>query len=224
MCDPDSIKEEPIPGLPDDLPEGEDILWRGGPDWKALAMHVFHVRAVAIYFTIVMVWQITSAVTSGAAFNVALADALMLIPMAFGAIGLLCLLAWLIARSTIYTITTDRVVIRAGAALPKAINIPFSLVGSAALTLRKSGNGDIPLKLNGDHKAYYIPLWPHVRPWKLFRAEPMLRGLPDARGAAEVLAKALAAKSGQAPQPISVTQPEPVRPEAMPGRAAAANN
>ncbi len=224
MCDPDSIKEEPIPGLPDDLPEGEDILWRGGPDWKALAMHVFHVRAIAIYFAAVMVWQITSAVMAGTAFNVALANALFLIPMAFGVISLLGLLAWLIARSTIYTITSERVVIRAGVALPKAINIPFSLVGSAALNLRKSGNGDIPLQLNGHHKAYYMPLWPHVRPWRLFNAQPMLRGLPDARAGAEVLSRALAAKAGQAPTPITVDSPEPVRPKAMPGRTAAANS
>jgi hypothetical protein len=224
MCDPDSIKEEPIPGLPDDLPEGEDILWRGGPDWKALAMHVFHVRAVAIYFAIILIWQVTSAVMDGTAFNVALANSLMLIPMAFGAIGLLCLLAWLMARSTIYTITTERVVIRAGVALPKAINIPFALVESAALNLRKTGNGDIPLKLTSDHKAYYIPLWPHVRPWKLLNAQPMLRGLPDAQTSAEVLSRALANRSGQPATPITVETPAPVRPQAMPGQTAAANS
>ena len=61
MCDPDSIKPEPIPGLPEELPEGERILWRGGPDWKSLAMHVFHVRAVAIYFALILAWKVWGA-------------------------------------------------------------------------------------------------------------------------------------------------------------------
>ncbi len=223
MCDPDSIKHEPIPGLPDDLPEGEDILWRGGPDWKAIALHVFHVRAVAIYFTIVLVWQISADMMAGAAFNIALADAILLVPMALFALGLFSLLSWLIARTTIYTITTERVVIRAGVALPKAINIPFVRVGSAGLHVRKSGNGDIPLQMTGPDRALYVPLWPHVRPWRIINAEPMLRGLPDAPAAAEVLAKALAAKAGQIPSAINVEQPKVAGNDRLPEQAAAAN-
>lgn len=228
MCDPDKIKPEPIPGLPEELPKGEDILWRGGPDWKSLALHVFHVRAVSLYFAALLAWQVSAAMLAGAGFRVALADSLHLVPMAASALGLLSLLAWLIARATIYTVTTDRVVIRSGVALPKAINIPFSKIGAAGVHLRKSGTGDIPLQISGPDKAAYLPLWPSARPWKLANAEPMLRGVPDAAHCADILAKALAAKTGQTAKRVEVAapvseRPDTVRPEAMPGRAAAAN-
>lgn len=223
MCDPDSIKHEPIPGLPDDLPEGERILWRGGPDWKALAMHVFHVRAVAIYFAVVFAWQAASGVYDGATLAVSVAEALMLVPMAAVALGLLSLLAWLIARSTIYTITNERVVIRTGVALPKAINVPFTIIESAGLAARKSGDGDIPLQLSASERALYLPLWPHARPWKITRAEPMLRGVPDVTRCAEILAGALADKVGQPATRIVVEPAQAADAPAMPGRAAAAN-
>lgn len=221
MCDPDKIKPEPIPGLPEELPEGERILWRGAPDWKALAMHVFHVRAVAVYFGVLMIWTLTAGLSDGAALGSALLDGLALAPAALLALGLLSLLAWLMARSTIYTITTDRVVIRAGVALPKAVNIPFKAIGAAALRLRKSGNGDIPLQLSGSDRIAYLPLWPHVRPWRLHRAEPMLRGVPDAAACAEILAGALAAKAGQPAQTIAAAQPEERLTGPMPAGTAA---
>lgn len=215
MCDPDKIKPEPIPGLPEELPKGEDILWRGSPDWKSLALHVFHVRAVSIYFAILLIWQVSAAMVDGAGFNVALADSLHLIPMAAAALGLLSLLAWLIARATIYTVTTNRVVIRSGVALPKAINIPFSRIGSAGVHLRKSGTGDIPLQITGPDRAAYIPLWPSARPWKLAKAEPMLRGVPDAAACADILSKALAAKVGQTAQRVDIPETDSVRPAAI---------
>jgi hypothetical protein len=228
MCDPDKIKPEPIPGLPEELPKGEDILWRGGPDWKSLALHVFHVRAVSLYFAMLLVWQVSTGMVDGASFNVALANSLHLVPMAMAALGLLSLLAWLIARATIYTVTTDRVVIRSGVALPKAINIPFSKIGSAGVHLRKSGTGDIPLQITGPDRAPYVPLWPSARPWKLANAEPMLRGVPDAAACAEILAKALAAKAGQPAKRVALADAETLRPDAapqdaLPGRTAAAN-
>lgn len=222
MCDPDTIKEEPIPGLPDDLPEGEDILWQGSPNWKALALHVFHVRAVAVYFVLALIWQVWSAMEAGAAFNLALADALNTPLMGLFALGVLGLLAWLMARSTIYTITNHRVVIRAGVALPKAVNIPFAQVGSASLKLRKSGNGDIPLQTTGEQTVWYLPIWPHVRPWKVFRAEPMLRGLDDAGATAELLAGALADYNNQPVQPL--TLPETQAAADLPPHAAAASS
>ena len=45
---------EAAPGLPERLPAGERILWQGAPDWRALALHAFHVRKLAIYFAAMM--------------------------------------------------------------------------------------------------------------------------------------------------------------------------
>lgn len=227
MCDPDSIKPEPVPGLPEGLPEGERILWRGGPDWKSLAMHVFHVRAVAIYFAVIMGFKVVGTMSDGAGPAAAAMSGIMVTLFAAAALGLLCLLAWLIARSTIYTVTNERVVIRAGVALPKAINIPFSIIETAALRARPTGDGDIPLKLTGPDQAAYLPLWPHVRPWRLMRAQPMLRGVPDAARCAEILGGALADKAGQPAPRIAAAETSPdaarPRPAAMPGHAAAMN-
>lgn len=223
MCDPDSIKPEPIPGLPEELPEGERLLWQGSPDWKALALHVFHVRAVAIYFAVLLVWKSTEAVVSGAGAGEAVAAATLVALFGSAALGLLVLFARLIARSTIYSITSARVVIRAGVALPKAINIPFSKIGSAALALRKSGNGDIPLELTGPDRIAYLHLWPHARPWRLGRAQPMLRGLPDAAVVAERLAGALADRAGQPRQAVAQPTGAGPEPQRRPARAALAH-
>lgn len=223
MCDPDKIKPEPIPGLPEELPEGERLLWQGSPHWKPIALHVFHVRAVAIYFAALLVWKTAGGLSAGGPAE-ALMAASMVVLWAAGALGLLALFARLIAKTTIYSITSNRVVIRAGVALPKAINIPFAVIGSAALKTRKGGDGDIPLQLTGPDRAAYLHLWPHARPWKLAKAEPMLRGVPEAAKVAELLAGALAEKAGQ---PAPRIQPAPAEAEPqrapMPGRAALAN-
>lgn len=224
MCNPDDIKPEPVPGLPEDLPEGERRLWSGSPHWRAIAMHVFHVRAVAIYFAGLAMWKTVGAFNAGGVVDAAM-SASMVALFAAAALGLLVLFARLIAKTTIYTITNERVVIRAGVALPKAINIPFSVIGSAALTVRKGGDGDIPLQITGPDRAAYLHLWPHVRPWRLARAEPMLRAVPDAANVAGLLAGALAQKAGQ-PRPriaaVEAAEPQP-RPAGLPGRAALAN-
>lgn len=221
MCNPDDIKDEPVPGLPEELPPGERVLWSGAPDWKSLAMHVFHVRAVAIYFAVIAAWKATAAAEAGALE--AVTSFAVVAMFAAAALGLLCLFGWLIARSTVYTVTDARVVIRAGVALPKAINIPFKVIGSASLNTRKGGDGDIPLKLSGEDRAAYLGLWPHVRPWRLANAQPMLRSVPDAAHVASILAGALAEKAGQPKPRIVASEAEAPRDDTMPGRAAMAH-
>jgi hypothetical protein len=56
---------EPVRGLPENLPEGEHILWQGGPKWTALAVRALHVRAVAIYFALLAVWFAGAAMMDG---------------------------------------------------------------------------------------------------------------------------------------------------------------
>ena len=40
--DEETGPQEPIPGLPEKLPEGERILWQGSPSARALVIHAFH--------------------------------------------------------------------------------------------------------------------------------------------------------------------------------------
>ncbi|MFY8152267.1 MAG: photosynthetic complex putative assembly protein PuhB, partial [Hyphomicrobiales bacterium] len=131
----DDFAFEPIPGLPARPPEGETILWQGGPDWRGLAWRAFHVREVAFYFGALVAAQPVLALIQGTPL------AATLLPMTWIALagsiaaGLLAALAWLAARGTVYTITNRRLVMRFGIALPMTINLPFALVAGASLKL-----------------------------------------------------------------------------------------
>jgi hypothetical protein len=62
--------------------------------------------------------------------------------------------------------------------------------------------------------SYFI-LWPHARPWRVARTEPMLRCVPNVQEATSVLARALAAHA--AAQGVAARQGlEPVRAPARP--------
>lgn len=176
---------EPVPGLPEKLPMGEAILWQGSPDWKRLALTAFHVRGVAVYFGLLMLFGAAQGAWTGVAIT---AIAALL------GIGIIALLAWASARTTLYTLTNKRVVMRIGIALPKCINLPLSLVKSAELALHKGGAGDIPLTVSGAQRLGYAILWPHARPWKLAVPQPMLRAVPDAERVAAILARACGAR------------------------------
>jgi hypothetical protein len=41
---------EPQYGLPERLPAGEHILWQGSPDFRTVALRIFHLRKVALYW------------------------------------------------------------------------------------------------------------------------------------------------------------------------------
>ncbi len=54
----DDFKFEPVPGLPEALPEGEHILWQGAPDARHLARDAWGLRWVAGYFVLLAVWRV----------------------------------------------------------------------------------------------------------------------------------------------------------------------
>lgn len=205
-------------GLPGRLPPGETLLWQGSPDWRSLAKHIFHIRFVAVYFGVLMAWRAVTAVYDGVPFAEAAQSLLWLALLAGGACAILGSLAYFTATTTVYSITTRRVVMHYGVALPMTLNIPFTKIESAALKLRSGDDGDIPLGLLKGEKIAYAVLWPHVRPWKLKRAEPMLRGLPKAAEVSQILARAFAA---EASRPEARAAVEPLPPEVQPIRPAA---
>jgi Bacterial PH domain len=195
------VKTKPIRlrGVLEPLPPGEIILWQGAPSWIALAHRAFHVRHVAVYFAVFLIWRVTVTLADGGPVAAAAISALWILLPALAAAGLLSVLAWLFAATTRYTITSRRVVMQIGVALPTIINIPFRRVAAVALKTYKSGSGDIPLQTLGEDQIAYLLLWPHVRPWRFARPEPMLRAVPDAVRVAEILAQAAAAET----QPVS---------------------
>jgi hypothetical protein len=184
---------EPVPGLPGRLPVGETMLWQGSPDWKRLALSAFHARGVALYFAALIVFGAAQGAWSGVGLTLAAAAA---------GLGLIALGAWGSARTTLYTITNKRVVLRIGIALPKCINLPLSLIESADLRLHPDGTGDVPLTVTGTQSVGYLALWPHARPWKLATPQPMLRCVPDAQAVTATLTRACGARLDVAPAPV----------------------
>ena len=185
---------EPVRGLPGHLPAGEVLLWQGAPSWWALACHALHLRAVAGYFAVLLTWR-AAAGWSGSPTELG-ASMLPLFGLTAGALALTAAFAWLTAKTTVYSVTNRRVVLRYGMALPKAVNVPFALVLGAGLRTNPGGTGDIPLSLERAGKLPYPLMWPHVRPWRISRAQPMLRAIPDAALVAQRLSRALAAATG----------------------------
>jgi hypothetical protein len=214
---------EPVRGLPERLPAGERMLWQGSPSFAALATQVFHMRAVAAYFVALLAWSALSALHDGQGWAGIAAGWAWLVPGALIGLGLLGLFAWLYQRSTIYTITNRRVVLRIGVAVPKAINVPYSIVAEAALQKRANGSGDIALTLTGRDRISYAHLWPHVRPWALSDAQPAMRCLPGVETVARTLAEAMVeakAPAVTAPVPAPAVagpelSPEPQRAPAL---------
>jgi hypothetical protein len=194
---------EPSPGLPAPLPAGEVILWQGAPRWDAFARRGMRVRWVAAYFVAIAVWGIAGRLEHDTPLTEIALSTLRLGGLAVVAIALLVLFAWLVAKTTLYTITTRRVVIRFGIALPITIQISFRMIESADLHLWSDGAGDIALRLLPGQRIGYLVIWPHARPGRLTKAQPALRGIPDAAAVALVLGRALASSASQPPKAIA---------------------
>ncbi len=205
---------EPQYGLPERLPAGEHIIWQGSPDFRALALQVFHVRKVALYFAALMVLRVATQMAGGVGVLDAVAGLALPLVLALTAIAALATLAWLTARTTVYTLTNRRVVMRIGIVLTLALNVPLRIVMSAGLRRQAAGSGDIVMQLRGDDHLAWLHMWPHVRPWRLKRPEPMLRAVPDAPRVAQLLAQAWSAQSG-------IAVPAAVAPVATPQSAGA---
>lgn len=196
---------EPIRGLPGRLPAGETILWQGAPEWRMFARSVFRVHLVGLYFAALAAVGIIGGSLIGAVITL-LVGAL--------SIGIFGLLAWGAARTTVYTLTDRRMVLRVGVAIPKCFNLPLPLVAAADLKPLGKGHGDIALTMIGAPRFGYALLWPHARPWRFKSPQPMLRAVPDAEAVAARLTRACAALVAierlmpAAPAPLA--RPEPI--------------
>jgi len=198
---------EPIRGLPGHLPAGEHILWQGAPDWRTLARSALKAHWVAGYFGVLTVWNVGSQLASGSSAVSVLGNAVLTLTVGSIAVGLLVLYAWLSARTTVYTLTNKRFVLRHGVALSKCFNIPYPTIASAGLKVDAKGVGDIPLGLADGYKVAYPHLWPHARPWRFVTPEPMLRSLPEAASVAELLSNQLQLAARAADKPFVAEPP-----------------
>ena len=189
MSGHDDFAFEPMPGLPERPPTGEDILWQGRPSTWALAVHAFGLYWIAGYFVLLAVWRASTGFAAGG-FGMAIAVGLPHLALGALVCAVVVLLAYAQARATVYTVTSARVAMRIGAALSVTFNLPYAQIANAKLDLRKSGIGTIVLDTLGDTKISYLVAWPHVRPWHLRKTQPALRCIRDAARVARLLSDA----------------------------------
>ena len=192
----DDFAIEPVEGLPEKPPSGELILWQGRPSTLALARDALSLYWVAGYFVLLALWRV--GVSSA---DMPLAEALPLaVPfLILGAATCFVLyaIAWVQAKTTVYTITTARVAMRIGAALTVTLNLPFSRISSADLSTSSDGTGSVVFRTAGDVRLSYLVLWPHVRPWHMRETRPALRSIPEAANVARIFAEAAETRIGQ---------------------------
>jgi hypothetical protein len=181
-----------IQGIPGPLPPGETIVWQGKPVWWSLARHLCHVRGVTLYFAVVLLGTAAMALVHGSTLEQLGLTMAPLVGAAAVTLGFLVGMAWLIGRSTEYTLTTRRLVMRSGVALPAILVIPYSAIAHAAALVHPDQTGDLPLAMKPGHRVALHRVWPHSRPWRLWEPQPMLRSVPRAGHVATLLAGALA--------------------------------
>lgn len=177
-------------GLPEKLPKGETILWQGVPDFKAVALRVFHMRALSIYFGILLGYRLVSGLYDAEAFASVAMSMLWMSLLSAICLGLVAYLAHLVCATTLYTLTDRRIVMRVGIVLTMTFNFPLKKIQSAGLNVGKDGVGDIPLKLELNTKIAMFHLWPHAKPGKWANPEPMLRCIADSKAVATILTNA----------------------------------
>ena len=172
-------------GLPEDLPRNEYIVWQGRPDWRQLAIEAFHVRKIAIYFAVMVLWQWISLLESNAAGMDMLKQLGTSIGLALLALAVLSWSAYWSAQATMYTLTNKRIIMRIGIVLSLTFNLPLKKITACDLQLLNKQTGNIALGIATDSPIGWLNLWPHVRAWRVASPQPTLRCVPQAESLAK---------------------------------------
>lgn len=191
-------------GLPEPLPANERILWQGSPAPGLVAQRVFHIRWIAGYFALMLVWRLASQLHDGVATGHAVVG--LLVPGLVAAVGL-ALLAWLAqatAHTTVYTLTDKRLVLRIGIVLTVSYNLPLRSIDAAHVLPLGDGRAEIALSVRAGTRLAYLHMWPHTRAWHIAHPQPMLRCLEDGAAVAERLVTAWSGANAQAGKPARV--------------------
>ncbi|MBA4797660.1 MAG: PH domain-containing protein [Rhizobiales bacterium] len=198
---------EPLPGLPGVPPAGEVILWQGRPSSALVARHLLKVRWIVGYFLILASWAVVAGWSDGQPAGGILFSVAVLTALAGVLIGMIELFAWAVEKTTLYTITTERVVMRFGVAISMTLNLPFRQIDSVALAKIGEKAGVIAIALLPGQRLSWLIQWPHVRGFRFSKAEPSLICLVDAEKVAGVLSTAVGQYRGaRAEQPRIIVE------------------
>ena len=178
---------EAAPGLPSTLPAGERIVWQGSPDWKQLAVHAFHVRKIAVYFALMVGIQFSQLWAEGLSGKELLVPIVVSSSLAILALALLTTCAWFAGKSSLYTFTNKRVVMRIGIVLTLTFNLPYRRIAGASSKDYAKGCQDIALELYTEDRIGWAHLWPHQKAWHVKHPQPTLRCVPNGKEVSEML-------------------------------------
>lgn len=212
---------EPVPGLPERLPQGETILWQGRPSASRIAVEALKVRWIAFYFLLLAGWAVAAGVSDGRTWPEILFSASVLGILGAIVIGLIELYAWAVERTSLYTITSKRVVMRVGVGSSVTFNLPYQTFAAASLLTRKDGSGTICFELAGKATVSGFHLWPHVRPRRWSKPQPALRCIVDAARVATILVEQMKGSQDAVAEPVA-SAPQSVRKPRTPAAAGAA--
>ncbi|MEK9934162.1 MAG: photosynthetic complex putative assembly protein PuhB [Halieaceae bacterium] len=181
-------EDEPVEGLPDFLPEGETMVWQGRPTVAAMARRVFFIPHLALYFGLLIAGHTVYRLMEGVSAAQVMGTFVWQAGLAATVVVLLAWLARSYAASVMYTLTSERLVIRSGVALPMMVNIPIEQITAADMRVYRDGTGDIVLTPIADRKLHWVLLWPNVSAWYSRPIRPLLRGLAEPHRAADAFA------------------------------------
>lgn len=200
---------EPLPGLPGVPPVGEVILWQGRPSSAIVARHLLKIRWIVGYFLVLAGWALLAGLNDGQPAGGILFSVAVLTALAGVLIGMIELFAWAVEKTTLYTITTERIVMRFGVAISMTLNLPYRQVDGVALGRLGEKAGMIAISLLPEQRLSWLIQWPHVRGFRFSRPEPSLICLADADEVSKVLSAAIGQYRGaRAEQPrLVVTKP-----------------
>lgn len=200
---------EPLPGLPGVPPVGEIVLWQGRPSSALVARHLLKIRWIVGYFLVLAGWALLAGLNDGQPAGGILFSVAVLTALAGVLIGMIELFAWAVEKTTLYTITTERIVMRFGVAISMTLNLPYRQVDGVALAQLGEKAGMIAIALLPEQRISWLIQWPHVRGFRFSRPEPSLICLADADEVSKVLSAAIGQYRGaRAEQPrLVVTKP-----------------
>jgi hypothetical protein len=183
-----------IRGVSHPLPPDERLLWEGAPKAGLIARHVFHRWLVVGYFAIVTGWWVsqTYGTVESDAFLPMLGMRLLLAAIVIGTVEFL---ARTIANTTVYAITSKRLVLKIGMVLPMSINVPFRIIENAGVGKFRDGSGQIALSLMKGQRLAYVALWPHCKVFSINHPQPVLRGLHEVDRVSAILRDAIVAEA-----------------------------
>lgn len=184
---------EPVPGLPGRLPDGEFIVWQGQPVFKTVMTRLLRARWIAGFFAIAALWSVAVGLNNSEGVWQLFGRLTFVAVAALVIFGMMVLYARAVAKTSLYTLTNRRVVMRIGIALSASFNLPFKQISGADFRVGSDGAGDVALTLRSGHGLSGSVFFPHQRGGLWRKLSPQMICLADAKALAEKLAQQLRA-------------------------------